>query len=249
MRRHARFPALFIAAIALVPAACSREARQESGGGAVDSHASSPADWAGLRGFTAIDATGPDNIVVTKGDFAVSVEGDPDVVKRLEIKVSGGTLEIGRKKQWGVNWNNDHGATIRVSMPQLSSVELTGSGNVDVDKADGTAMKADLTGSGDLKVAAAAVGAFTASITGSGDLSIAGNAETVDISITGSGDFDGAGLRAGGGDVSIMGSGDAGFASDGPVDISIMGSGDVMVKGKAQCKSSIMGSGEARCAP
>ncbi|MCI4589087.1 DUF2807 domain-containing protein [Sphingobium sp. BYY-5] len=247
MRRTALTPAVLIASLALVPAACSRE----SGGTHDRSEAPSanPSSWARLKDFTAIEATGPDNVIVTRGDFSVRAEGDQKVLDRLEIKVHGDRLEIGRKKRFGMSWSDDRGATIRVSMPTINSVDATGSGNVDVDHADGASFTADLTGSGNLKIAAANVSALKAEITGSGDLSIAGAAETADISVTGSGNFSGTGLKAGQGKVSILGSGDAAFASDGPFNINILGSGNVTVKGKAQCRQSIMGSGEARCAP
>lgn len=244
--RRALLPATLIAALALVPAACSREA---SGGGAAGETPANPADWAGLKGFTTIEATGPDTVIVTRGDFSVKVEGDRKAIDRLEIKQDGDTLEIGRKKRMGMSWSEDRGATIRVSLPAIRAIEATGSGDVSVDRADGGPFTAELTGSGNLGVAQASVSALKAELTGSGDMMIAGTAQSIDLSLTGSGDFDGKGLKAGGGEVSLLGSGDAGFASDGVVDISILGSGNVTVKGRAQCKKSIMGSGEARCAP
>ncbi|MCP1472094.1 hypothetical protein J3E64_003809 [Sphingobium sp. OAS761] len=248
MRRQTLAHALLIAGLALLPAGCSREMRGDHDDDRAAA-ASGPADWAALRDFIGVETTGPDNVVITRGDFSVRAEGDQKVLDRLEIKVDGDMLEIGRKRHSGMSWSNDRGATIHVSMPAIRRVDATGSGNVTVDKADGDAFKADLTGSGDLKIAAASVKSLNASLTGSGDLSITGQAEVVDISITGSGNFDSPGLKAGSGEASVLGSGDVDFASDGKIAIRIMGSGDVTVKGKAQCKSSIMGSGEARCAP
>lgn len=249
MRPAALVPAMMIAAMAMVPAACSRESASDKDRGSDAAAPADPAAWAALSGFTGIEVTGPDNVIVTRGDFSVTADGDAKILDRLDIRVKGDTLEIGRRKRFGVSWSDDRGATIRVSMPTIRNVEATGSGNVDVDRADGESFTADLTGSGNIKVAAAKLRSLKAQITGSGDLAVAGAAEAVDVSVTGSGDFSGNALKAGRGEVSILGSGNAGFASDGPVDISILGSGDVTVKGKAQCKQSIMGSGEARCAP
>lgn len=255
MRRPASplIPALLIAGLAMFPAGCSRgeEHSGAGGGGSRNEAPADPSQWNSLRDFTAIEATGPDNVIVTQGkDFAVAVEGDPDTVKKLEIKVSGDTLEIGRRKSFGLNWSSsDKSATIRVTLPMLTKVEATGSGDISVDKVDGEKLKAELTGSGNLKIAAVAVAALEAELTGSGDIGIGGTAQELEVSVTGSGNFDGEGLKAARAKASILGSGDSRFASDGPVDIDIMGSGNVTVKGKAQCKSSIMGSGEARCAP
>lgn len=247
MRRHAFAPAMLVASLALIPAACSRESDPDRD--RAETPAADPESWARLKGFTAVEATGPDNVVITRGDFSVRAEGEQKILDRLDIKVNGDTLEIGRKKRLGVGWSDDRGATIHVSLPAIRSVAATGSGEMSIDRADKGGFTAELTGSGNVKIAAANLDALKAEITGSGNLSVGGAAQAVDISIAGSGNFDGAALKTGRGEISILGSGDAGFASDGPVDISIMGSGDVTVKGKAQCRTTIMGSGEARCAP
>lgn len=249
MRSAALFPAVTIAALAMVPAACSRENASDREPGRDAAAPADPAAWAALSGFTGIEVTGPDNVIVTRGDFSVKAEGDAKILDRLDIRVKGDTLEIGRRKRFGIAWSDDRGATVRVSLPAIRNVEATGSGNVDVDRVDGDTFAADLTGSGNIKVSAANLRSLKAEITVSGNLDMAGATENVALSITGSGDFSGNALKAGRGKVSIQGSGNAGFASDGPVDINIMGSGDVTVRGKAQCKQSIMGSGEARCAP
>ena len=251
MMRHRNFAVRLavVAALASV-AGCSDQSDSKQAGGSASrpaSWASDPKEWAGLSEFTGISATGPDNVVVTKGPFAVRVEGDPKAIEQLEMGVSGDTLKIGRKRQMGVNWSDDKGATIHVALPSLAAASLTGSGNVTVDRAGGDGLDLSLTGSGDLSVAAVAVKQLKADITGSGGITLAGTADRGKISTTGSGDFEGEGLKFGAAEASVLGSGDIGFASDGAVDINIMGSGDVTVKGKAQCKKSVMGSGEVRC--
>lgn len=240
-------PAMLIASLALIPAACSRE--DNGSGGSDASTPADPAAWAALKDFTKVEATGPDTVIITRGGFSVTAQGDQKILDRLEIRRDGDTLEIGRKRRYGMNWSDDKGVTIRVSMPAIRAVEATGSGDIDVDRVDGGSFDANLTGSGNLKIASMVVPSLEAEITGSGDMSATGSADKVDLSVTGSGNFAGEGLKAGGGEVSVLGSGNASLSSDGVLDISILGSGDVTVKGKAQCKTSIMGSGEARCRP
>lgn len=252
MRHRSFATGLAVLAALTGAAACSERsdsrADERRGDDRPASWASSPQDWGGLKGFSAIEVAGPDTVVVTQGDFAVRVEGDPKAVERLEIGVSGDRLKIGRKRRMGISWNNDDkGATIRVSLPALAAVSLTGSGDVSVDKAAGDALDLSLTGSGDMSIAAIAVRRLKADITGSGGIRAGGSADTAKLSATGSGDFEGEGLKLGSADVSVLGSGNIGFASDGAVDIDLMGSGDVTVKGRAQCKKSVMGSGEVRC--
>lgn len=250
MRSTGLTTALMIASMALIPAGCSRGAERSDAESADDARASNSAEWNSLRDFTAIDVVGPDNVIVTQAkDFSIRVEGDPQIVARLKIKRDGDTLEIGRRKTAGINWSDDKSATIRVTMPRITSLELTGSGDISADRVEGGSLKAELTGTGNLHIAAAKLDTLKAELTGSGDVEIGGASGSADISITGTGDFKGEGLKVGQGKVSILGTGGSNFASDGPVDIDIMGTGDAVVKGKAQCRSKVMGTGEARCAP
>lgn len=247
MMRHRNFTVRLAVIAALASAAGCSDRSDSKQAGSPSSWASDPKDWAGLSEFTGISATGPDNVVVTQGPFAVRVEGDPKAIERLEMGVSGNTLKIGRKRLMGVSLSDDKGATVHVALPSLAAVSLTGSGNVTVDRASGQGLDLSLTGSGDLSVATVAVKQMKVDITGSGEVTLAGTADRGKISTTGSGEFKGEGLKFGAAEASVLGSGDIDFASDGAVDISIMGSGNVTVKGKAQCKKSVMGSGEVRC--
>jgi hypothetical protein len=241
--------ALAAASLVLSTAACSRTDESPS----VDHGAQGAQDWAALKGFDAIDATGPDDVVVTIGNgFSVKAEGDAKAVADLDIRVKDGTLVIGRKSKDGWNWSRkdgDKGATVRVTMPAIKSAELTGSGDLDLDKAAGDALDLSLTGAGDVRIGAVSLKALTVDITGAGSVRIAGTADSAKLSITGAGDIEGEALKVGGADVSILGAGDIAFASDGKVAISIMGPGDVTVKGKAQCTTSGVGPGEAHCQP
>lgn len=240
----------------LTTSACSRSSdHQASSNGGTDSRESSspssPQDWAALSGFTRIDSTGPDNVVVTIGKtFSVKADGDPKSVAQLDIKVKGDSLLIGRKSEgmWN-SVNGGNGATIHVTMPAIDAVDLTGSGDFSLDRAEGKDLDLSLTGSGDLDIGTVKVGALKAEITGSGSITLAGTADEGDLNVTGTGDIDAAGLKLGRGSADILGTGDIDFASDGPIAIKIMGTGDVTVKGKAQCNTNAMGPGEAHCGP
>ncbi len=247
MPKSLPFSALLLAGLALTPA-CSRESQDGSRQGGSDEKQQSAQDWAALKDFTAIDATGPDDVAVTIGKgFSVRAEGDPKAIEQLNIHVTDGRLEVGRRSKWGSSY--DEGAKIFVTMPAIASAALTGSGNIAIDRAEGRSLDLSLTGAGDISIGAVKVGALKADITGSGNIKLTGTADDGKLSLTGSGDIEGEGLKLGKADASLMGSGDIDFASDGPVAINILGSGDVTVKGKAQCRKSGMGPGEARCAP
>lgn len=254
MPRPFYLPVLLIAGLALSTTACSRNADKTAA--APDSEQSSGAstqDWASLKDFTAIDATGPDDVSVTIAkDFSIRAEGDPKAVADLKIAVKDGKLVIGSKSKTDWSWgrkDGDKGVTIHVAMPAINAAALTGAGDFSLDRAEGDRLDLSLTGAGDFNIGSVAVKTLTTDITGAGSVKIAGTADAAKLSITGAGDINADGLKVGTADVSILGAGDIDFASDGKVAISIMGPGDVSVKGKAQCTTSGVGPGEAHCAP
>ena len=249
LTRHLPLAALLAAGLAT--SACSRGNDHQSGGSDASAPASSPQDWAALKDFRRIDVTGPDNVVVTIGPkFTVTADGDPKSVALLDIRVKSDTLQIGRKSQ--KLWNRlseGKGVTIHVTLPAITAIDLTGSGDVTLDRAEGSDLALSLTGSGNLDIGQATLAKLEAEVTGSGNITLSGTADAGELAITGSGNIYAAGLKFGQAKAEILGSGDIGLASDGPVAIRIMGSGNVDVKGKAQCTTSAMGSGKAHCAP
>lgn len=240
---------LALTGVALSTSACSRTDDSP----APESVARTAQDWSALQDFDAIEATGPDDVAVTIGStFAVRADGDAKALADLDIQVKGGKLVIGRKSKGNWTWgrkDGDKGATIHVTMPAITSADLTGAGDFTLDKATGDRLALSLTGAGDFHVGTVTLKALEVDITGAGSVRIAGTADRAKLSITGVGDIDGAALKVGTADIAVLGAGDVDIASDGQVAIDIMGPGDVTVKGKAQCKTSGTGPGEARCAP
>lgn len=229
------------------------ERAQANGSGAQAEGGAAPGGTASARsydatGFTGVDVRGPDDVTVRVADaFSVRAEGDSRVLDRLEVAVVDGTLRIGRKNQNGWSWSSDdNGVRIHVTLPRLTRASISGSGDLDADRAEGD-FAGSVAGSGNLRIAALTGGAADLSIAGSGDLSVAGTATRVSASVAGSGDIDAAGLTATSANVSIAGSGNVRGTVKGDAAVSIIGSGDVELGGGARCTVSTMGSGEARC--
>ena len=202
-----------------------------------------------VRDFSRVDLRGADDIEVsTGGDFSVRAEGDADILDKLEIRIDGDTLIVGRKDRSGWNWGDGDDGDVRVliSMPAIRSGSLAGSGDLTINRAQGD-FDGDLAGSGDLTIGVLQGGRAAFSLAGSGTIAASGQIDRFDLSIAGSGDFDAPGLNAGGADVNIAGSGDVRATVRGDASVTILGSGDVDLGPQARCKTSKMGSGEVRC--
>ena len=109
-------------------------------------------------GFEHVSLAGPDNIVVRVGPAeSVVAEGDSAVLDRIEVVVDGDTLKVRRKRDSGsvlMDGGRQGTARITVTLPRIAGASIAGSGDMDVDRADGTAFKGMIAGSGDLRIAA-----------------------------------------------------------------------------------------------
>jgi hypothetical protein len=197
--------------------------------------------------FTQVDLRGADDVEVRIGNaFSVRADGDSEVLDKLDIRVDGKRLIVGRKdNEWGWGHNRRH-AKVHVTLPRLEGASVGGSGTLNADRADGD-FAGSVAGSGDLRVAALHGGRADLSVAGSGSLHIAGTATELEASVAGSGDIEAGGLTASKASVSIAGSGNVRSNVNGGADVSIIGSGDAVLGGGAKCNVSKLGSGEARC--
>jgi hypothetical protein len=203
-------------------------------------------DWSTTGSFTAMRATGPDNIIFQTDDaFQIKATGDADVVKELRFIVKDGRILIGRKS--GSSYGTKDAATITVTAPALSGISLAGSGNISADRLSGNEAKLSVAGSGNADVAILDAESLTAKIAGSGRLKLAGKVPVADYSIAGSGGLDAGGLESSAVKISIAGSGDAILRSTNSVAAKIAGSGNVKVSGGAKCTSKVAGSGSLDC--
>lgn len=203
-----------------------------------------------LTGFTKVEVAGPDDVTIRQGDsFSISARGRKEALDRLEIKLDGPDLKIGRKREgFSFSSRDEDDVDIAITLPKLNAVRLTGSGTIDADNVDGDAVEAVVTGSGDLKVAKLTGKRAEITVSGSGDIEIAGGTiGSGELSVTGSGDIDADGLVATTLEVSVTGSGNVDAQATGKADIRILGSGDVTLGGGASCSTRQMGSGTATC--
>lgn len=203
-----------------------------------------------LKDFTGVELAGPDDVTIRQGAaFSISAKGPKNELDELEIKLDGDTLAIGRKREgFSFGGRDRDGIQIAITMPRLTKLKLTGSGEIDADTVDGDAVDIAVTGSGDLKVTKLTAKSADVAVSGSGDIEIGGGTiATGDYGVTGSGNIDADALVAQNLDISITGSGDVGANATGKVDVKILGSGDVEVTGGATCSTSQMGSGGTTC--
>ncbi len=175
--------------------------------------------------FDEIELEGSIDVEVVVGeDISLQVVAVPKLLDDVTTKIKEGTLHIDLE---GGGHISTSGVLVKVTVPSLVGVELTGSG--------------------DVKVEGLTEGDFEATIAGSGDIELAGTAESLTASINGSGDIDARGLKVQTADLTIAGSGDITATASESVMGDIAGSGDITVRGGASCTVTAPGRGDVNC--
>jgi hypothetical protein len=175
--------------------------------------------------FTEIRMEGSMDVLIKQGDSVKIVAKDfENILSYLETRVSGNTLIITYRDN---TWLSNSAGEVTVTLPKLTNVELTGSGNV------GT------------------IGSFRfndlgMNISGSGNFSFAGTAKNMNAKISGSGNIRTYDLLCDLANVKISGSGDMQLNVVRQLDATITGSGDIVYKGTPSVNTSVTGSGRVR---
>ena len=174
-----------------------------------------------LAPFTRVD--NPDSVDVSLhvgGPQSVRVHAGQKVIHNVRTEVHGGTLKVTFPHHGLLGDSVEIDATV----PKLTGVDVSGSGDVDVDgvKADALDIRSD----------------------GSADVSLDGTAKTLTLDLDGSGNADLSGLQTQDAQVAVGGSGDADVQVAQRLNAKLDGSGDLRYRGHPVVTKTLDGSGD-----
>jgi hypothetical protein len=174
-----------------------------------------------VASFSKIHLSGSPDVEIAVGPAqSVAVTADDNIVPIIEARVEGDTLKIDAKQ----SYNTSLGVKVKITVPTLDGVSVSGSGNIHA-----TGLKAE---------------DMDASVTGSGDVTLKGAVDHLRAKITGSGELQAGDLTAKSAHVTVTGSGDATVHATEELEASVTGSGDVRYSGNPpQVRKRITGSG------
>jgi hypothetical protein len=187
-----------------------------------------------LTGFTGLSVAAPIEVELTLGEReSVVLEGDEEMLAKLETYVENGSLHIRRKREdpdWKFGRKQEMRA--RITAKRIDAISIAGSGDVHAAKLSGDSLSLSISGSGDIAVDGGKVGQLAVSIAGSGDVkAVKLDAQAVSVHISGSGNaFVWARQSLA---VQVAGSGDVRYYGDPAVSRSVVGSGSVKRLGPA----------------
>jgi hypothetical protein len=205
-------------ALLLFPAAAAAVAL---GGCAITDEGPQTTQTRHVGSFTRVDDNASADLRLHVGSPQhVRVRAGDKVIDDVHTEVRGGTLYV--------TFPHDTiglgDVVVDASVPRLTAVHSSGSGDVDADGIDASA--------------------FDARSEGSGDVTLAGRTDHLALDMQGSGDADASGLAAREARVSVDGSGDAHVRAADRLDVAVDGSGDVRYRGNPAVTQRMDGSGD-----
>jgi hypothetical protein len=193
--------------------------------------------------FQSIESNGFMNIYLIQGaTTGLRLEGESNVLKYIDTRVEDGKLIVGTLHD--INLDVSHDLNVYVTLPKLTDVTLSGSGNI-IGKNELTSdqpIEFTLSGSGSVKADVDAP-QVKSMLNGSGKVELQGQTKDLKVEIAGSADFFGDELKSENAHISILGSGSAHVFSSVKLDVTIAGSGDIYYAGDPALSSNIYGSG------
>jgi len=195
-----------------------------------------------VSGFNQVTLAGSGTLVITQGqNEGLVIEADENVLENIETRVVGDELKIGFKP--GAAIFNTGPIYYYLEVEDLERIDLSGSGDVEMQALDTNSLEVVISGSGDVQISNLQAETLTLNISGSGSFDLDGEVTRQQIDISGSGKYRAADLRSQKADVTISGSGDMQVWVEEGLVISVSGSGDVEYYGNPTVNERITGSG------
>ncbi len=198
-----------------------------------------------LTGFTGFELSIGAKVNLSQGPFKFEIEGTKTDLEKISTEVIDNILQIKTKR----NFSNLGEITINISMPQIESISIEGSGDINALTAiTGKKMELDVSGSGNFKFIDLLVTEIKMDISGSGRFETTGKGkgDLFDIKVSGSGKILSTNHEFKKVEIDVSGSGNAEVWATDILDCDISGSGKINYKGNPRVDSDISGSGNLK---
>lgn len=179
-------------------------------------------------------------------EFSVVLEGDKEYLASIETVVKNGRLQI---SSHNFRIFNNEKVSVYITMPELKSLGLSGSGKATVADPIKTAeLILNVSGSGKILTGDLTAETLDCGISGSGDIVLQGSGEAAkgEVSISGSGNYTGENVKIKSLRVSVSGSGNCSCNVTESLSAGISGSGNVTYSGTPRLDVRASGSGHVR---
>lgn len=182
-------------------------------------------------------------------DTKVEIEGDPDVLAKVQTRVAGEMLVLEIGETWlerltsGVLLVAHRPLHYHVTTPDLERIAVSGTGKVDAAGVRADRLEVVVSGTADVALAGLTCDELAATISGRGTFELAGRSDRLQVRVSGSGDVDAGELAVAEAEVRISGQGNATLRVRDRLDVRLSGVGQVRYHGDPTVTQRISGAG------
>ncbi len=196
--------------------------------------------------FTGIESEDSFTVNIHQGKTCdAKVYGSEEGIKKVLLRVENQTLKIKYIHPPFLGLQKDEILRVEVTMPELESLALSGSGTMTAkDKFESAKLSIALAGSGVIELSSITDNQINIELSGSGQVKLSGYTSKLDLSLAGSGIFDGEKLKTDDAEITISGSGEATAFVTKTLNATVAGSGSIYYLGKPTVNRVITGSGD-----
>lgn len=192
--------------------------------------------------FSEVVSEGNFRVFVFKSDSThIEIKGESNILPYVDIYTASNRVHIGFRI--GYNIREHYPVEVYLYTPELTAINLSGSGSIECEAFNCNKAEVMVSGSGSVECHFHAI-SMEARVSGSGGIEIEGEAENADLHISGSGRINARELELGKCNAYISGSGSTYVDVDDFIEAWISGSGCVYYRGNPAIVSHISGSGK-----
>jgi len=200
-----------------------------------------------VSGFSAIDMSTIGTVVITQGNTeSVKISGSDNLVPLIKTSVSNGTLLIDTEGSLNIlpaNINKTNQLTITIALKDLTSLKLSGLGDIQVDALATPSLGIEVSGAGEVQIKQLTTDSLNVNMSGLGSVELSGEAKQATVDISGAGSVTAPDLKIQTANVSVPGLGSATLWVTDQLTGTISGAGSVSYYGNPQANTNSTGLG------
>jgi tellurite resistance-related uncharacterized protein len=199
-----------------------------------------------VSGFSAIEFSTFGKLNIVQGDTeSLNLSGPDNLVPEITTTVNNGTLVIKTRDNISVTTlSGDRMLTFTIVVKDLTSLDLSGAGDVQVETLSSPSMDLSMSGAGRVRMNQLTTNNLQVDLSGLGSLDISGNASQATIDISGAGGVNASDLKLQTASINISGLGSATVWVTDQLSGEISGAGSVSYYGSPQTSTSSSGLGQ-----
>jgi len=198
-----------------------------------------------VSGYERISLNGPGEVfLIQDAHESLVVEAEADLLPHVRAVVEGRTLLLGLSGE--ARTPRVRPAVLRYHLVAMTvaALHLAGVGTIHLPALQTASLEVDLTGSGDIQIDCLSAGRIVARLGGVGNVELSGHAREQHVQISGSATYRAGRLRGERAEIEITGSGDATLWVTETLSVRISNNGSVKVYGQPAIVQEITGIGQ-----